>query len=381
MTYKEVNIVNIEELLQQYPLKRIKPVDGMAVTADVWEETHEYHRRSQGFHSLFSHGPGILSGLDVIASDPPDTSLYILPGLAMDSAGQTIVLPQPVAYDIGHDLEGLLYLILSYGESRPRAEGGSQQEGAPLYVHGEFSISARSTLPDTPGVELARVRRSSRNSVLLNAQNPARPDLDEIDLRSRQEVGAAREVTIAVNYLGEVAEKKHGLGLAYLAQTLNYLGRYRVMIEDDAPIGPSIVTNTIIYLVGQGSFELSSGAMNGLRNYVHRGKGTLLIESMDSEAESSFMNFLKAKEMQPEPLLSGHRLLTQPYVFAAPPTGFETQGNPQLLVSDGVIFSGYNYGLVWQGERRGRHASREEIRAATEWGINIISYALHRRRG
>jgi hypothetical protein len=372
--------VNIEELLQQYPLKRIKPVDGMAVTAEVWEEAHDYHRRSQGFHSLFSHGPGILTGLDVIASDPPDTSLYILPGIAIDSAGQTIVLPQPVAYDIGHELEGLLYLVLSYGESRPRSDGGSQQEGAPLYVQGEFSIAARTVLPDTPGIELARVRRSGRNSVLLNAENPARPGADEIDLRSRREVGAPREISIAVNYLGDVAEKKHGLGATYLAQTLNYLGRYRVAIEDDVPIGPSIVTNTIVYLVGQGSFELSAGAMNGLRNYVHRGKGTLFIESMGPEAETSFMNFLRAKDMQPEPLPAGHRLLTQPYLFAAPPAGFETQGNPQILFSEGVIFSNYNYGLIWQGERRGRLASREEIRTATEWGTNIIAYALNRRR-
>jgi hypothetical protein len=102
---------------------------------------------------------------------------------------------------------------------------------------------------------------------------------------------------------------------------------------------------------------------------------------MGPEAESSFMYFLRGKEMQPEALPAGHRLLTQPYLFAAPPTGFETQGNPQLLISEGVVFSTYNYGLVWQGERRGRLASREEIRAATEWGTNIIMYALNRRRG
>ena len=102
--------MNIEELLQRYPTKRIKPVDGMAVTSEVWEEAHEYHRQSQGCHALFSHGPGILAGLEVIASDPPDTSVYILPGIAIDPVGQTIVLPQPVAYDIGHEMEGLLYL-------------------------------------------------------------------------------------------------------------------------------------------------------------------------------------------------------------------------------------------------------------------------------
>lgn len=373
--------MNIEELLQKYPIKRIKPADGMAVTAEVWEEAHDYHRRSQGLHALFSHGSGILTGLEVIASDPPDTALYILPGVAVDNIGQTIVLAQPVAYDIGHDMDGLFYLMLNYGESRPRADNGNRSEGAPLYVHGEFSISAQTVLSDTAGVELARVQRSSRDSVLLNAANPIQPGPDEIDLRFRREVGAPPEISMAVSYLGEVNDKKHGLGAAYLAQSLNYAGRYRVIVEDDVAIGPSIVTNTIIYLVGQGSFELNAGAMNGLRNYVHRGKGTLFIESVDAEAEESFMNFLKAKEMTPEPLPAGQRLLTQPLLFAAPPAGYETQGNPHILMTDGVIFSTYNYGLLWQGERRGRLATRDEIRTAMEWGTNIVAYAVNRRKG
>ncbi len=374
-------MVDIEKLLQEYPLKRLKPEDGMAITAEVWEEAHNYHRLCHGFHALFTHGPGILTGLEVIANDPPDTALYILPGIAVDSAGQTIVLTQPVAYDIGHDMDGLLHIILSYGESRPKGGNGKQQEGAPRYVQGEFSISAQSDLPDTPAVELARLVRSSRDSVLLDAQNPLQPAADEIDLRFRREVGAPKAVSLAVSYLGEVGEKKHGLGASYLAQALNHSGQYRLAVEDDVPIGPSIVTNTLVYLVGQGAFELAAGAMNGLRNYVHRGNGTLLIESLDEEAEQSFMNFLRSKDMKPEPLPAGHRLLIQPNLFTAPPAGFETKGDPKVLVNDGVIFSTYNYGLLWQGERRGRLATREEIRSATEWGGNIVTYAMGRYRG
>ncbi len=372
--------MNIEELLQKYPTKRIKPVDGMAVTSEVWAEAHKFHRQSQGYHALFSHGPGILAGLEVIASDPPDTSVYILPGMAIDPVGQTIVLPQPVAYDIGHEMEGWLYLLLSYGESQPQTDNGSSAEGNPLYIHTEFSIFARTALPSTPWVELARFRRSSREATFLNAQNPAQPGSDEVDLRFRREVGAPREVSMAVSYLGQVADKKHSLGVSYLARNINNLGNYHVSVEDDVSIGPGIVTNTLIYLVGQGDFKLDAGAMNGLRNYVRRGKGTLFIESIDSAAEEAFLNFLETTAMQPKPLPAGHRLLSQPYLFAAPPPGFGNQGKPKLLVSDGVIFSSYNYGLLWQGEQRGRKASREEIRSAVEWGSNIITYAVERHR-
>jgi hypothetical protein len=373
--------MNTEELLQQYPLKRIKPEDGMAVTQEVWEEAHEYHRKAQNLHTLFAHGSGIITGLEVIASDPPDTSVYILPGVAIDPAGQMILLPQPVSYDIGNEMEGRLYLLLNYGESHPRkSDNGNRDEGAPLYIHSEFAITAQTVLPGTPYVELARVNRSSRDSTFGNAQNPVQPGLDELDLRFRREIGAPPEVSIAVTYLGQVVDRKQGRGANYLAQALNYTGDYYITVEDDVPLGPAIVTKTLVYLVGQGEFELDQVQINGLRNYVHRGKGTLLIESVDGAAETSFLNFLQTAGMRPENLPAASRLLSQPYLFAAPPAGFETQDNPKLLMSEGVVFSTHNYGLLWQGERRGRLASREEIRSAIEWGGNIITYSVERRR-
>jgi hypothetical protein len=368
-----------EELLKQYPLKRIKPTDGMAVTAEVWEEAHQHHRQSQGFHAVFSHGPGIVAGLEVIANDPPDTSVYILSGMAIDPAGQTIVLPEPVTYDIGREMDGQLYLLLSYGESRPKADNREAQSGAPLRIHTEFSISAVTTPPKTPWVELARVQRSSRNGTFVNASNRASPGPDEIDLRFRREVGAPPEVKMAVCYAGQAANK-HSRGASYLAQAINHWGRFRLFVEDGVPLGPNIASKTMVYLVGQGAFELDQTLQNGLRNYVHRGMGTLFLEAADSAAETSFTNLLQATGMQPEPLKPGHRLLTYPNLFAAPPLGFGSQNTSKIMVAEGVIFDTCNYGLLWQGERHNGMPSREEIRTAVEWGENIIAYALERHR-
>ena len=73
-----------------------------------------------------------------------------------------------------------------------------------------------------------------------------------------------------------------------------------------------------------------------------------------------------------------HPLLTEPFLFGAPPPGFETEGAPTVMVADGVIFSTCDYGCLWQGDRRNGTAAREAIRAAHEWGSNIVAYAIVR---
>lgn len=79
-------------------------------------------------------------------------------------------------------------------------------------------------------------------------------------------------------------------------------------------------------------------------------------------------------------------MLEDPYLFAALPAGFET-GEAGALSLGGladnpgsVVMSTFDYGCLWQGERRGGPATREEIRAALEWGTNLVAYALQRRQ-
>jgi len=401
-----------ERTWQEYPTKWIEPIDGLAVTAAVWKDAHDYHRQQQRFHALFSHGPGIVAGLNVVASDPPDSTLYILPGMAVDPHGEAIVVAQPVAYDVGA-AHGLQYLLLSYEQSRPRASGGhGPEEPEPLYVHAEFGIEVRSTLPDTPCVELARFRRQSHKSPLLNAHDVEHPGPNEIDLRFRRSqdpssAGAMQTTaaSIAVTHAGEAKGKKshgnqdselrHGRGASYLARALRH-HRVNARVDVGVPLAPGLESYTLVYLVGCGAFQLSPDEMNALYSYL-QGGGTLLFESCRRDAQgdnlpadASFSDLLASFGISCQEPLPGGNLLLEPYLFAAPPPGFETEGTPRVLVgtaagtgpqgeaqrSGQVIWSMCDYGCLWQGERRGRAASREEIRTAIEWGANLIAYAL-----
>lgn len=372
--------MTIEDLLKTFPRKRVKPTDGMAVTAEVWEESHQTHREAQRLHALFAHGPGILTGLEVIASDPPDRSVYILPGIAVDSTGRTIVLPEPVAYDFGDEIEGFLHLFLGYGESRPRRDRSRKEQDGPLYVYSEFSLMARPVAPDSPTIELARLTRESRTAPLENALDPAHPRANEIDLRFRRELRQplGQVVTVAVTYLGDVSEPVHGRGVGYLARALNRGGEHHVVVDDGVSLAPGIQNYGLIYLVGEGSFELSRSQIKGLQGYVERG-GTVFVESCDADAAAVFEETWDEMGVKLGACSPGHPLLREPNLFAAFPPGSEAEDSP-VTVGEGVVYSQRGYGRLWFGERRDSLATREQIRSAIEWGANLVTYAQNRQR-
>jgi len=394
--------VNQEELLRMFPGARINPFDGMAVTAEVWEEAHAYHCQHQHLHALFSHGPGIVTGLEVIASDPPDNAVYIRPGLAVDPLGRMIMLREPTAYDLG-DADGWLHVLLSYGESRPRTDAGRDGEGGPLYVYTEFSIGAGPVASATEGVELARLRRPDGGRPIQDAQDAAHPGPNEIDLRFRRRVGAAPQqmAALGVVYAGGVEIAPHGQGMAHLARALRRAGEYCAWVDLHAPLtsdpsgravrlsphdeasGQSLAHYTLVYLVGKGPFELNPAHMQVLYDYVRDG-GTLLVESCRRDvaandpapADAAFHELLSSLGFSLQALPAGHALLVEPFLFAAPPPGFDA-GSVQ--VGEGVIFSTCDYGCLWTGAQREGLPSRQKIRSAMEWGENIVAYALARR--
>ncbi|MBN1937900.1 MAG: DUF4159 domain-containing protein [Anaerolineae bacterium] len=381
-----------EEVIRKFPGKRISPFDGMAITAEVWAEAHEYHHSSQQVHALFSHGPGILIGLDVMASDPPDSSVYILPGIAMDALGQTIVLHEPVAYDLGHSY-GFLHLLLAYDESRPQA--GNKEPAGSMYICTQFSIEARAALPDTPYVELGRIWRQDRDTPIRDASNPELPVLNEIDLRFRQIVSAKlpQALSIGVSYVGGGANTRHAQGVGHLARFLRQSGLCHTWIDEGVAIDDNLNRYVLLYLVGQDRFQLGQDELKALYAYLQQG-GTVFFESCRSNtiegepaADTSFADVLASFGLKTEVLPVDHRMLIEPFLFAAPPPGFETGGGGEIRVGEGVIWSTLDYGCLWRGVRRGQiaprdetRATREEIRAAQEWGSNVIAYALARRR-
>ena len=59
-----------DDALKAAPIRRIQSFDGMAVTAQVWDESHAYHQLYRRLHARPGHGTGILTGLEVIGPDP-----------------------------------------------------------------------------------------------------------------------------------------------------------------------------------------------------------------------------------------------------------------------------------------------------------------------
>jgi hypothetical protein len=373
------------ELLGLFPRKRIRAMDGMAVTAEIWEEAHDYHRTVDRVHTLLHHGAGIVAGLEVIASDPADNSVYVLPGLAVDPIGQSILVPEPRAYDLG-GAEGALYLILTYTESRPQTANGRAGEDAPLYVYTQFTLEAVSTPPPTPYVELARVWRRGAGPIVA-AKEANHPRANEIDLRFRKEIGKQTPDPVAVGVvtLRGAEGTNHGEGMSNVAAAMRYDSEAPVWVDRGVPLTNGLARYDLLYVVGRDGFQLNNDEMTTLYHYWQEG-GSLFYEgcrraqeSGEPAADAAFVALLDSFGVQLRPVEAGHEVLRAPYLFGAPPDGFETRGTPTLRAGEGVLVSTFDYGCLWRGERRGRPAARSEIRNALEFGANLVTWAAARR--
>lgn len=376
-----------KELLQLFPKKRMKPIDGMAVTAEVWEEAHEYHRNLLRYHTLFNHGAGIITGLEVIARDPADSMVFILPGIATDSVGRTIVLPEPFAYDFGQR-EGLHYLLLTHQEGRPQS--GNGREDAPLYVHAGYGLEAVSKPVSTPHVELARVKRSGAAGAVRDADTPNLPLENEIDLRYRQAIGARTSTPLSIGVLaGDDLEASTFRGVDMLTHALRRHSSRSFCADLEVHLTERLEAYALlccapIDLHQWISTHWGRDGTKVLYEYWQNG-GTLFIEPAANDLEKEPGLLESAVEQ-----LSGywginlasiernHPLLISPHLFAEPPVGAK-RTNGGVWVGDGLIVSANGYRHLWMGERQHSVATREEIRTAMEWGENIVAYAAERQ--
>jgi hypothetical protein len=253
-----------------------------------------------------------------------------------------------------------------------------------MYVHSEFGLEAVSNLPRTPHVELARMRRSRRGAIVSNALDAGAPGLDEIDVRFRRQAGlsVAAPAGIGLAHLGGSGDR-HARGARYLARALRAAG-HPAWVDDGVTLGSGLDGYALLYLVAYSGFTLGADEMNALYAYLQAG-GTVFAESCRRDAqaaaaaEAALADLFSSLGLRLEDLAPGHDLLTEPALFAAPPAGFETEGAARLRVAPGVVLSSADYGCLWQGERRGGAAGREAIRAAHEFGGNLLALAQTRR--
>jgi hypothetical protein len=107
-----------------FQLTRLRPFEGLALTAQDLLDEQAYHRRNLARHAFYLHGHGIVQGLQVEVEQRRDRHLAIIQaGYGITRQGQGVLLPEPVSVwlDVpGADGEYMLWLFHVEAPEAPR---------------------------------------------------------------------------------------------------------------------------------------------------------------------------------------------------------------------------------------------------------------------
>jgi hypothetical protein len=392
----------IEDLIR-FQFTRVNPFQGLVLDADTWKDEQDYHRNQQKLHTLAFHGTGVVEGLEVKASQPPDLSLIISPGIAIDTEGNAIVVPKSQHYSLGSKNKGQVYLIIQYREV-PTAPASPSEEGQATRVLEAYRIREVTRLPDEPCLELARLDLDPSGKSITDARAPSNPTVNEIDLRFRQSAKAslpdASEISLHPHPPAETAPKEkvilghmalvegspdlHSNGLMQLARQVGFQTEYQTVVEE-CTLDESINQHTLLYVTGKGPFTFSAKKQTVLDSFVQSG-GTIFAESCAEQQDEGVKEFGLAFNRLAEQLgkklevvQRGHPLLDCHHIFSTVPPGAKSEG--LLMVGGQIIYSNYDYGCAWSGGYSNSPLPRDIIRGASEIGVNIVVYANMIKQG
>jgi hypothetical protein len=329
-------------------------------------------------------------GLEVIPSATQERTVVVAPGVAIDREGRTILLSEPASFVL--EEKGQIYITIAFEDNVDSRSAVTVGGGKKYYrlVEGR-QVVATKELPKTAFVELARVDRSGKDKPIRDAADAFDPAEDELNLLYRE---LAFPHCVADGGIGELcflptadpgAWKPNRAGLYNLIREANGLGFHlkfdglfnlRAAGMADDPL--------LLYVACEGDFQgLNPEQLAGLRRYLEGG-GTLLAEASKGKEGfvRSFAEIAKAIEATVKPLPTGSPLLRSHMLFAAYPPGAADGGTFAADFGKGVLLSTCDYGGAWQGEVPNPEApdSRDRIRRAVEFGLNVVAYAADRKR-
>lgn len=392
----------------KFQFKKVNPFQGLVIDADTWRDAHNYHRDQQRLHILAFHRTGIIQGLEVTANNPPDLSVTIHPGMAVDPEGDVIIVPQTQPYRLQTREQGIIYLVIQFREV-PAEPYQPPEGGQPTRILEAYRIEEREKLPTEPYLELARIDFDPALEAIKDGKTPSKPGKNEINLSFRQEAppvappvapektGAAikevpsrptETITLGQVALGGASKDLHCAGLKNLIREINRQDNLMVNLEENIPLDKDINRCTIIYLTGNSRFELSAEQQTALGAFLQSG-GVILGEGCSEgqgEAESkgakefglAFNKLASQLNCKLEIVQRSHPLLSSVHIFSEVPPGAEPS---MLLEGSHMVYSGSDYGCAWQGGHQDHPLSRDVIRNSFEMGANIVVYAQMTKAG
>jgi hypothetical protein len=175
----------------RFKLLRVNPIQGLMIDSTTWQDAHEYHRNQMRLHQLALHGWGIAQGLDVHLDATAEDTVVVQPGIAVDPAGNYIVVTEPYSHHIAAREAGTVYLLLLFSEvpTGPVQPFGSNGAGHPTRILEAYRIQQRDRLPEEPCLELARVRYEPGAGALKAPADAEHPGVNELDTSHRPTLG------------------------------------------------------------------------------------------------------------------------------------------------------------------------------------------------
>ncbi len=401
------------------PLQRIQVNDGMLITADHWQIAHSYHQQRQAIHYESLHQGGIVSGLGVSVGPIPEDApskyrqprwLTIQPGLAIDHQGNPIVVSQSESCYLSAQPteETTIYVVLKHSER------SSQNE----IVQEAFQILEKDVPAEADEIELCRVQVSAGEVAISSPEDVFYPVLNQLDLRHRRWVQARPQFTSTLStwssrslvlprleallaalpglysrLRGNITDQPLKSDLTYLThdefchlprteqhQAAQYLRQGGVMLVEATADQLGQLYQVEAELMGaiatqcKGSTSLYASAEQELTEV----QGCLL--DAVTELADPLLSFLEQEGLgasQATPLAGNHPLRLQPFSFGRLPT---LNGQPiGLYAWGGLLLLVGPLPKAWSLEDN-LHLSREEIRSAQEFGINLLNFAANRRQ-
>jgi hypothetical protein len=249
---------------------------------------------------LAFHSVGIVDGLEIAANKPPDLSVIIHPGMAVDPQGNVIIVPETQNYKMQTRDKRVIYLIMQFREV-PAEPYQPPNGGQPTRIMEAYRIQERDTLPKEPYLELCRINFDPVDKTIKDARYQTQVGRNEIDLNFRQtatqistkplsvppleqksaqtQVAPTKETvtppieTIAIGHavVGEVDKNLHLAGLQNLIKEINRQGVFQTSLSENIVIDRRISRFALIYMTGNGRFELNPEQVSIISDFLQSG--------------------------------------------------------------------------------------------------------------
>lgn len=373
--------------------ERLQAADGLLINAQRWQQAHDYHRQRQNAHYQSINQPGIVCGLGVKIIPAPQKVeakyrdqrwVQIQPGIAIDVAGNPIVVSRPIDFRIATEVSGqdplTVYLVATYIDPDELRRDASRE-----LVQETFRIDEKSTPPPSLDVEVCRILLQPGEVKITPTADVFFPGYNNIDLRYRRMAQARPQAIVRmaqVNH-GDPDCARNFFQVPYLLQAVEAIYPPLRAIEElgQVTFSDNMQDFDLLYFTGKQALEVNSSQLEFLKVYLNSG-GVLLVDApVDAtaliESTQSLAQMLGSPLRPLEEWRKDHPLRMKPFLFAALPI---LDRQPiRLLTNGGIILIVGDLAAAW-GLDPALSLSRITIRTAQELGVNILQFAWKRRQ-